>query len=295
MNEEQKRPDDLQPETPPDDDIKDDVFADVADAVADDVTDDIVADVVADAVVDDVIEDAPTGQDATDIPDFGAIDVDSALAAIADLTTLTAEETDETEVASDDEDLTHEATEDDLPQTVPPVFVRPPLSTLKRGQMASVLPALTLILTGLALTYALMDGITFDASFLPSLTIAGLGVMGLAHWISSRRWAQGSLLIGLLLITSALAFYLWQQPEYIAMWYIVPTAWAVAFVLTGIFGHAHNSRLLLMGACLLIVGLMGWLITGDVLPPETVTALANLAPVALVLVVVWILVPARRS
>jgi hypothetical protein len=194
------------------DDVADDAMVDdvVDDAMVDDVVDDaMVDDVVDDAMVDDVVDDAFHEQTISPMDDNDAVtmDIDAALAAVADLTTLASDDDivdDDAEVYADNNDAyADDDTKDEVEtsatdtESAPtPLLARPPVSTLKRGQMASVVPAFLLIGGGLALMALIVSDGDVPLSTLGLVLLGAVGVMFLAHWLSSRRWAQGSLWAG---------------------------------------------------------------------------------------------------
>jgi hypothetical protein len=293
------------------DDVADDAMVDdvVDDAMVDDVVDDaMVDDVVDDAMVDDVVDGAFHEPTISPMDDNDAVtmDIDAALAAVADLTTLASDDDvvdDNAEVYADNDDAyADDDTKDEVEtsatdtESAPaPLLARPPVSTLKRGQMASVVPAFLLIGGGLALMALIVSDGDVPLSTLGLVLLGAVGVMFLAHWLSSRRWAQGSLWAGAMLLTSAVALFIAPQIGTLALAYLLPLAWAVAFLLTGFLGHSHDARLIFVALFFALIGGAGWLVWGGVLAPALVTTLASLAPIAIIIALVLVIVPARRS
>jgi hypothetical protein len=90
---------------------------------------------------------------------------------------------------------------DELPQ--------PPLMTLERGTAASVVPALLLIAAGFFFTFYLASGNPMPA--LHQLVGGGLvwfGISSIAWWLSTSRWARGSLFVGAACLASGAALVL---------------------------------------------------------------------------------------
>lgn len=120
-------------------------------------------------------------------------DVDAALAALGSLNSL-----------AEPESM--------LPATDAPSRIsslrQPPLSVLERGTTASVVPAVLLIGMGVFLTLLVASGSPLpSASMFIGMVLLAFGLSLLAWWISSGRWARGSLLIGLITVAAGgLAF-----------------------------------------------------------------------------------------
>ncbi|MGJ3237460.1 MAG: hypothetical protein ACFE0Q_02015 [Anaerolineae bacterium] len=261
-------------------------------------------------VKDEVQEtEAPTSVEAHD-----DLDVEGALAAIADLHILTRDETDldadEAQAAdSEDEDETGVAIQEferidhePVPEEVETdaqalsaptdnayqsAFPRPPLSTLHRGQMASVIPALFLIVVGGYLTFIVT---TIDMSLQPlaiaGVLVGGVGAMLIAQWLSSARWATGSLFIGvLMLLVGGLSVYL-LMPNNLSLsegYPLLLTAIGTAFVVTDI-ASPSGHRLWLMGLILALSGLASVAVL--TLLPQLNLPLSNPALLVLAVVIV---------
>ena len=131
-----------------------------------------------------------------DIADDEPYDVDAALAAIGSLNTM-ADPIDAPELLP-----TYDA------PTLISNFRQPSLSTLERGQAASVVPALLFIGVGVFLTFLLTSGYALPtANILLGLTLVCIGMSLLAAWLSSGRWARGNLAMGVLaLVIGAVLF-----------------------------------------------------------------------------------------
>lgn len=133
-----------------------------------------------------------------DTPDWSrtagedTLDVEAALAALGSLNTLAEPESPV------------------FPEDAPPTAAlrQPSLTTLERGTTASVVPALLLIGVGVFLTLLVASGSPLPSpSVLTGLALAGIGLSLLAWWISTGRWARGSLFIGMLsLLAGAFVF-----------------------------------------------------------------------------------------
>jgi hypothetical protein len=131
-----------------------------------------------------------------DLADDEPYDVDAALAAIGTLNTI-----------ADPIDVPAALPDYETPQ-IHSTFRQPSLSTLERGQAASVVPALLLIGVGVFLTFLLTSGTPLPSTnVLLGLLLVCVGISLLAAWISSGRWARGNLAMGIgALLFGALLF-----------------------------------------------------------------------------------------
>jgi hypothetical protein len=175
-------------------------------------------------------------------------------------------------------------------------FARPPLMTIQRGQAASVVPAIVLMALGAWLTYALVSGAGVPAAQLPGLGMGAAGLMLLAQWLSSERWARGSFFMGaLLLLGGMLLLYLLQPGSLGSAGYpLLLGAVGLALLLTGIFTSPRSGRLFFVGLALTAGGGAVLLFTGGFLPSDLVTLLTSAAPLILIVALVIVLLPFLR-
>ncbi len=219
--------------------------------------------------------------------DWSLGDIDAALAAVASLS----------ELSSDAEVDLHEQA---APTFVPEMSM-PPLTTLKRGQLGSLVPALLLIGLGAWLTLTTTTGAPPAPLVVAGAVIGGLVVTLLAYWISSGRWSRGALFFALvvLLVAGVIGFSL--QPNGLNLTRAYPlliVAVGLALVLDGLLARPANTRLIAPGALLVLAGVVGLTVTLDLIPANMMTIAAPLAPVVLIVVVVLWLLPLvfrRRS
>ncbi len=170
-------------------------------------------------------------------------------------------------------------------------FSVPPLTTLKRGQLASIIPAVWLIGLGAWLTFTLTSP---DTSLLILVIAVGLGLTFLARWLASHRWARGSLFFGLVCLLFGGLFFYVNQPNAFGLasaWPLFITAIGLALLLTRILTPSAQSRLFLPSLMLIIAGLAGAVITMGLLATNITVVAASLWPVALVIIVVIWLFP----
>ncbi len=214
-------------------------------------------------------------------------DIDAALAAVASFSDLTPE---------GDADAQADAART-APAFVPEMQL-PPLTTLKRGQLGSVVPALLLIGIGAWLTLLTTTGTQPD-TLLVTLVIGGGVVLSLlAQWVGTRRWSRGVLFFALaaLLLSGAVAGInaLAQQSGGITLvqgYPLLIAALGVAFVLDGILARPANTRVIAPGVLLIVAGGVGLVVTLDVLPASVLDFAAPLLPVVLVIVAALLLLP----
>ncbi|MCA9912255.1 MAG: hypothetical protein KC496_02865 [Anaerolineae bacterium] len=240
------------------------------------------------------------------------IDVESALAAVASLHTLTQEDEATAEAALEDdaEALDSDSEYDDLPElyreadelapvdeapasAVAPVGLPLRDDRLLRGQAASVIPAFLLIGMGAVLTFWLTTG-----SELPStLTLFGggliaLGIMLLSRWFSTRT--QGSLFMGLLLaLLGGLSVYWGNSASsgWLVSWPLLLSAPGLALLLSSLATRGSRSAVL-VGLILTASGLV--VILMNQVLPELDSALAPFWPVALGIGIVLLIAPVLR-
>ncbi len=248
---------------------------------------------------DELLEDESSEFDPA-IPD--ELDVEAALAAVATLGDLAVE--DEEEVEEEDEfmEAFDEEDADGEPVHIPePVdFSSPPMMTLRRGQMASFVPALLLMAVGIWLTFSLTTSESPpDSNLLTAIAVGGIGITLLAQWLSSKRWSRGAFFSGaLVLLVSVTAFLLIYSdttqsslPGLAEGWPLLLVAAGTAFVLTALFTKPQNGRLALFGLMVGMGGITAFAVTNDALGRRLVDIIGGLWPVVLVLVIIVLLLP----
>lgn len=174
---------------------------------------------------------------------------------------------------------------------------QPPPSVLNRGTLPSVTPAILLIGVGGLLTLLLTTSDDpIPASLLLALAIAGVGVILLGQWLSSGRWSVGNFLFGsFLLLTGATGATL-IQTDILTLQQGAPlilTALGLAFVLTDIF-TATTNRVWFIGLVLGLAGIVGVMLTGDLLDESLTGIVQIIAPIVLGLLVLFLIVPIFR-
>jgi hypothetical protein len=138
-------------------------------------------------------------------------------------------------------------------------FDRPPMSRLKRGHPASVIPALLLMATGAYLTFALTLSETPLPPELVLLMVCGVvGITLLANWIGTGRWARGSLFAGLSLIAfGGIVYYLSLPESFIEPaqgWPLLVIGIGAAALLTAVLARPRLGVLIPIALALMLAG-----------------------------------------
>lgn len=249
------------------------------------------------------IDAAPAADDYASINDtyavdnFGAydfVDIEAALASVASLGDAAAER----EVAEIAEQTAIETAEQEREEKRRPPrrVTAPPVLAMRRGHVASVVPALVLMLLGGWLTFAVTAPDAVPASPLHVILAAGGAVLVvlLAFWVASGRWARGVLFFALLALLTAGALY-YETTLTVAYPVTGPlllTAAGLAFALTGLLARPTDSRLLLPGILLLAAAGVNVAVAIGYLPDWLLTGAAAAWPLLVVVVIVLWLLPA---
>ncbi len=224
------------------------------------------------------------------------LDIEAALAAVSTLSDVIAEQEAVEQVRlarieAENEALVERQARMDHPERYFPV---PPLVTVKRGQLAAIIPAIWLIGLGAWLTFSATTlRVQPDTSLLILIIAVGLGLTLIARWIASRRWASGSLFFGLVSLLSGGLFFFLVQPDAPGLdrgWPLFISAIGLAMLFTRILGITKDRRLTYPAFILFVTGLAGSIITLGLLNSNITVVAASLWPVALVIIVlIWLL------
>ncbi len=248
--------------------------------------------------VDEVIEEV----DVYESDPYGTLDIEAALAAVSSLSDEQAqrEAAEAAAVASAaDSERDAEPEAEIEPRPLASLKEPPPL-TLRRGQLGSVIPALTLMGVGAWLTLALTSGATALTSPLLVFGVIGavLVLILLAQWLASGRWTRGILFVAVFALLLVAALY---EDMVASLGLAVPltlAAFGGALLLTGLIGRPPDRRLFIPGVLLVVGSAIAAIVERGLLPG---TLMTGIAPywwvVAAVLVVIWLLpvVFGRRS
>jgi hypothetical protein len=219
------------------------------------------------------------------------LDIDAALAAVATLDDMLAEqEAAEQSRIAQAEELAQRQARLQNPELF---FPMPPVTSLQRGRMDSVIPALVLLLTGAWLTFTLTTSQTAPDPVLVLLVLAaGTGITLLAHWLSSGRWASGAIFFALLIALAAgIAVFLVAGPGFVAGWPLLLAAPGGAIILTAFLAQPPDRRLILPGLLFIFSGIVGLVILSGLLPFNVMPLAASLWPVVAVLLVIILILP----
>jgi len=225
------------------------------------------------------------------------LDIEAALAAVSTLSDVIAEQeaAEQARVARIEAEAQAKIERQARIENPERFFAVPPMTTLKRGQLTSIIPAIWLIGVGAWLTFSLTSTHTAPDNALLILVIAiGLGLTFLARWMASHRWARGSLFFGLVCLFFGGLFFYVNQPSAFGLasaWPLFITAIGLAMLITRILTPSAQSRLILPSLILIIAGLAGTVITMGLLDSSITVTAASLWPVALVIIVVIWLFP----
>lgn len=224
------------------------------------------------------------------------LDIAAALAAVSSLSDMLAEQeaAEQARIAQEEAEAQAQAERQARLEHPERFFPVPPMTTLKRGQSASVIPAIVLIIIGAGLTFALTAGnVTFTPDLITAVIGGGLGITLISRWLASGRWARGSLFFGLaFLLIGGIIFYL-AQPASLGIergWPLVLAGFGLPFVLTAFLAYPSDRRLLFPGITLIATGVIALTVTTGMLGDSLLTTASTFWPVALIaLAVIWLL------
>jgi hypothetical protein len=225
------------------------------------------------------------------------LDLEAALAAVSTLSDVVAEQEAEEQARLVQAEAEAEAQAEAQARVESPelFFPVPPLATLKRGQLASVVPALVLMGVGAWLTFSLtIQRELPDTGLLLAVAASGIVLILLARWLSSGRWARGTLLFALIVVFSgAVLAFLFLQPGLGVGkgWPLIVTATGIAVCVSAFLSQPVERQLVMPGLILIVAGLAGLVITLGLLNGTALTLVASLWPVAVAVVVILWLIP----
>jgi hypothetical protein len=260
----------------------------------------------------------------SDIPTLADdADIDAALAAVASLGAAALDEEDEDDIFEDDpipssdERWSREYAESSAglattaaidaleiqPQSRPvprytPQANLPPLSSLKRGNLGSVVPGLLLIGAGAWLTITTTSGGTVDPLLLAGLAIGGVVISLLAYWIGTARWSRGVAFFAAFIALAAGVIVFTTQPLNLAIGFNLVTGYplliaaaGLALLVSALAARPTSRGAFAPGVVLLTAGIIGAAVTLGLIPGEVLRFTAPLWFVPIVLLVVLWLLP----
>jgi predicted small integral membrane protein len=213
------------------------------------------------------------------------VDIDAALAAVAMLSDGAAErEAQQQELQPLADGTTTEA----------PTFLlpTPPAVTLKRGSLASLVPALLLIASGALLTVMTTSGAVISPVLVAFGALAAVALLMLAYWLTARRWAVGTFFIAVLLLLSSAVVYAVLQPGGLGFGGLplLITATGAALFLTTILTRPLMRRALVPALALIIGGIAAFAAGSGAFDTRWLSPLLqNSWVLLLVLVALWLL------
>jgi hypothetical protein len=246
----------------------------------------------------DRADDTPTLEQPVEvavIPPVDGLDIEGALAAVASLSDILAEQeaAEQARLARAEAEAIAAAERQTRLEHPELFFPMPPPATLHRGHIASVVPALLLILTGGWLTITLTIASPINPFLVAVVAIAGIAVTLFVHWLSSGRWARGALFFALLLLLMGVAIVYLVQPSapgLVQGWPLLLLAVGGAFLLAGLIGQPVERRVLLPALAFAVAGLSALTVTTGALSSTLAVAAASWwLLVALVVLVIWLL------
>jgi hypothetical protein len=246
-------------------------------------------------VIDNAPIDIPVVEAEATAPNEHEDDIDAALASVASLSDVLAEQALESEIQ------TAEFTAVDLappapvkPQARPRLFPTPPASTLPRGSMASVVPALLLIGAGAWLTFAYSTNTPPEPVLIFAVALGGMALTLVARWVSAGRWARGTLFIVAALLLSALVLGFVAISGAMQFYPLLLTAVGTAFWLTAQLARPRDLRLMFPGSLLVVSGIIGTVVTSGVLGTDLLNIAASFWYVPLIILAILWLIPLLR-
>ncbi len=239
----------------------------------------------------------------------GDFDVDAALASIATLSDLGIDDDSDDEddfepddASSDDqigEEINPDGPEDefgvpDISRSRAAAQINvPPIYDFSRGQLASIVPALALMIYGAWLTFVLSS----DAA--PSLTEAlvfaliAIGASIFSYWLSSGRLANGAGMIGLSLIIVPASLYFITINDTLGVegWPLLIVAVGIAQFLSSILSRGTVVKGGFTGLLLMLMGGFAYMLTSQTLDFDIDKNAEVLLPVLGVFAVILLIAP----
>jgi len=170
----------------------------------------------------------------------------------------------------------------------------PPLVTLKRGRLGSLIPALLLIGIGAWLTLMTTSGTPPDPLLTVGVLVGAVVLSLLAQWLGSGRWSRGLLFFALLVLLLAGVVFLAFQPTGIDPQRGYPAliiALGLAIVLAGLLARPVSAGVIIPGVLVIFAGAIGFAVTLGYIPADILASAVTFAPVVLVIVLVLLLLP----
>jgi hypothetical protein len=223
-----------------------------------------------------------------------SFDVEAALNAlmVADMTVAPLDEA-VAEFGEDDTTVMRPTVTSYAPVSYIPNLPMPTPTTLRRGSLGSLIPALFLIGLGAWWTITSAAGMPPDPFLIGVAVIGGLVVILLAQWLGSGRWGRGYLFFALLIASSAGILLVAIQTNTINLvrgYPLFVIGIGAAAFLSAILARPVDRRLFAPSILLILAGLLGLVVTSGVFPPSALTTAAAFAPIlAIIMIILWVL------
>ncbi len=224
------------------------------------------------------------------------MDIEAALAAVSTISDMLAEQEAEEQARIAREEAAAQAAAERQARLEHPeqFFPVPPQLALQRGSLASIVPALILMVIGAWLTFTLTT-----TQALPDRNLIGLAVGGglmvilLARWLSAGRWGRGLLFIALSLLLTGAATFVLTQTNVLSLsqgWPLVLIAPGLAFIMTSFLAQPQDRRLILPGVLFIAAGAVGFVVTDGLLNTDLLNFAGTLWPAVLAIIAgLWLL------
>lgn len=183
--------------------------------------------------------------------------------------------------------------------TFSPGIALPPMRTLKRGSLASIIPAFALIGVGAWLLFVTTTGGTVDPLLLLGVGVAALVLSLFAYWVSTGRWSRGALFAAALIMLTAGLFVIAVPPPNMTLntgitplnaYPLLIAAVGVALLIGGALSRPSTRAAVAPGIVLLTAGIVGFLVTSGAISQTLLDSAAPLWFVPIViLVIIWLL------
>ncbi len=187
-----------------------------------------------------------------------SLDIEAALESVASLSDVIAEQ--EAQEAAEQAQIEEQERQQREAEAKRAAYYlpRPPLTSLERGQLSSVIPAILLMIVGAGLTLALTaEDFSLEPGTLVLVAMGGISALMLAQWVSSARWAGGALFGGLsLLFTIVITVFL--QSDGADGWPLFISGIGASALLSAFLAQPLNRKQPFLGVMLVIAGGLGY-------------------------------------
>lgn len=268
------------------------------DAIIDAESDESLLESYVDADANDIESETSIDDDIMDIIDDSddmmgdALDIDAALASVGTLEEELAEREAQEQAEREYIEAQRQAEAEEAQRRASHYFPRPPLLSLKRGEMASVIPALVLMAFGAWLTMTLT---TNDGKLNESLTLvlgmASIGLILVTQWMTSERWSRGTGFLGLtLLLSSGLMVFLANDAQLGYEGYpLVIVILGLSMLLIQFLSQPIGINLTFIGIALIVAGMIGLIVSTGIIEGQEWKDIAQVAWIPVLIIVLFMI------